>query len=134
MSKRTPDAPATNRMAMAQIVVCCGCCCGQTDKGHPAVPVEWLKAEWKRRRLQKRIHLSISGCLGPCDQSNVGTVVSPEESVWLGGIESFVRYRELLDWASACDAAGEIRPLPVSLRKLEFVRFSETVATREDVA
>jgi len=134
MSKRTPDAPATNRMAMGQVLVCCGCCCGHTDKGHPAVPVDWLKAEWKRRRLQNKIHLSISGCLGPCDQSNVVTVVSPEGSIWLGGIECFDQYRELLDWASACDASGEIRPLPVSLRELEFERFSETGATREEVA
>jgi hypothetical protein len=134
MSRRNLDSPVTNRIAMGQILVCSGCCCGRTDKDHPAVPVEWLKAEWKRRLLQKKIHLSISGCLGPCDLSNVVTVITPERSIWLGGIEHHHQYRELLEWASACERAGELKPLPASLKKHEFVRFRPTGAACEEVA
>jgi hypothetical protein len=121
-------------MAMGQIMVCLGCCCGRPDKGHPAVPAEWLKAEWKKRLLQKKIHLSISGCLGPCDQSNVVTIITPTRSIWLGGIERQEQYRELLDWASACDRAGEIQPLPEMLQKLTFKRFHAGRDFREEVA
>lgn len=35
------------------------------------MPDEWLKTEWRARRLLKNVHLSISGCLGPCDMANV---------------------------------------------------------------
>jgi predicted metal-binding protein len=117
MSRRNVESFTTNRMAMGQIVVCLGCCWGRQDKGHPAVPAEWLTAEWKKRLLQKKIHLSISGCLGPCDQSNVVAIVTPARSIWLGGITRQDQYRELLDWASACERAGRIQPLPKSLQR-----------------
>jgi cobaltochelatase CobN len=61
----------TKRLVIGQVSVCFGCCCGRTDRGKPEVPVEWLKAEWRRRGLPKNIQLSICGCLGPCDVANV---------------------------------------------------------------
>jgi predicted metal-binding protein len=134
MSRRNAQSPTTNRMAIGQILVCMGCCCGQPDKGHPAVPAEWLKAEWKKRLLLKKIHLSISGCLGPCDRSNVVAIVTPARSIWLGGIERQDQYRELLDWASACEREGKIQPLPEPLQRLEFGRFHGSVEMREEVA
>ena len=134
MSRRTEAATVTNRQALAQIVVCFGCCCGQDQKGHPTVPVEWLKAEWKRRLLQKKVHLSISGCLGPCDKSNVVAVMTPSGSTWLGGIEHQNQYRDLLDWASLCDRAGAIQPLPHSLKGIEFERFREGTGVQTAVA
>lgn len=133
-STRNPGSHPTNRMVMGQIVVCLGCCCGRPDKGHPAVPLDWLKAEWKRRLLQKKIHLSISGCLGPCDQTNVVAIITPARSIWLGGIERDDQYRDLLDWASACERAGQLRPLPAALARLEFTRFQATGQARAEVA
>ncbi|SPF38029.1 hypothetical protein SBA4_2120011 [Candidatus Sulfopaludibacter sp. SbA4] len=53
----------TKRLVIGQVSVCIGCCCGQTDRGKPAVPVEWLKTEWRQRGLLKNIQLTISGCL-----------------------------------------------------------------------
>src|SRR5579864_7016291 len=55
----------TKRLVLGHVSVCQGCCCGNTANGKPAVPVEWLKKEWRARGLLKRIQLSISGCLGP---------------------------------------------------------------------
>ena len=61
----------TKRRVIGQLIICKGCCCGATQNGRPEVPVEWLKEEWRKRRLLKRFQLSISGCLGPCDLPNV---------------------------------------------------------------
>jgi len=116
--------PETTRKTMGQVVVCQGCCCGRTDKGHPAVPVDWLKAEWRRRQLPKKIHLTISGCLGPCDATNVALVMFGDSAVWLGGLDSFDDYQALADWASGCGLAGELRPLPPALARLRMQRFT----------
>lgn len=67
-------ALTTKRLVLGHVSVCQGCCCGNTANGKPAVPVEWLKEEWRARGLLKRIQLSISGCLGPCDIPNVVTI------------------------------------------------------------
>src|SRR5258708_3175753 len=63
----------TKRLVM---IVCQGCCCGGVERGRPEVPTEWLKGEWRRRGLLKRLQLSISGCLGPCDVPNVVVIAS----------------------------------------------------------
>ena len=57
----------TKRRVIGQMIVCQGCCCGATHKARPEVPVAWLKDEWRRRGLLKRVQLSVSGCVGPCD-------------------------------------------------------------------
>ena len=83
--------PETKRRVIGQLIVCQGCCCGATYKGRPEVPAEWLKTEWRKRGLLKRVHLTISGCLGPCDVPNVVC----ESQICTGGL---------------CDA-----PAPISL-------------------
>jgi hypothetical protein len=122
VSRRNPGSLVANRKVMAQINICNDCCCGRSDTGHRQA-VDWLKARCERSFPQKKIHLSISGCLGHCDQSNVVRIVTLEWSLWLGGIERHDQYRQLMDWASACDRAGVLQPLPHSLGQLECQRF-----------
>lgn len=128
MSRRD-SAPFTTRKTHGQVMVCMGCCCGRTDKGHPAVPVDWLKAEWKRRTLPKKIHLSITGCLGPCDASNVVAVMFGAQAVFLGGLSEQADYLALTEWASACERRDELVPLPHSLERFRMQRFHEEAAT-----
>jgi cobaltochelatase CobN len=33
------------------------CCCGRTDRGYAAVPVEVYKEEWLKRKLRNVLHL-----------------------------------------------------------------------------
>jgi cobaltochelatase CobN len=93
------------------------------QKGKPEVPVEWIKDEWKKRGLKKSIHLTISGCLGPCDLSNVVSISSPEQTVWLGSLHNFASYVALLEWASASDEAGCAIELSTDLSELRFDPF-----------
>ena len=112
MSPERSAAIATKRPMLGQISVCNGCCCGQTHKGHPEVPVEWLKREWKQRGLLKRVHLSISGCLGPCDVPNVVLITSPEGTQWLAEITQRWHYEILTNWAEQSKMADRLLPLP----------------------
>jgi hypothetical protein len=107
----------TKRLVLGHVAVCQGCCCGNTANGRPAVPVEWLKKEWRARGLLKRIQLSISGCLGPCDVPNVVTISNENGTRWLGQINEFHQYRTLVEWAVSSKDAGELLPLPKEFRQ-----------------
>jgi hypothetical protein len=107
----------TKRLVIGHVAVCQGCCCGNTANGRPAVPVDWLKNEWRARGLLKRVQLTISGCLGPCDLPNVVTISNKDGTCWLGGITEFEQYQALVEWASRSRDANELLPLPKEFRK-----------------
>jgi cobaltochelatase CobN len=113
----------TKRVLVAQVALCRGCCCGAVGKGNPEVPVEWMKDEWKKRRLKTSIQLTISGCLGPCDLSNVANISSAKQTVWLGRLRDFAHYTALVEWALASREAGHALPLPGELNQLRFDPF-----------
>ena len=52
-----------------------GCCCGRTERGYAAVPVDTFKGEWLRRKLRKVVHLTKAGCPGPCAHGRHDEVV-----------------------------------------------------------
>jgi len=124
---------STRRATLAHVSVCVGCCCGQTAKGHPAVPTDWLKAQWKTRRLMKFVQLTISGCLGPCDLTNVVSVGSAQGTTWLGNLDQQHHYDLLLDWATRVASRGSLQPLPSALDAHVFERFdAASVAAIEE--
>ena len=79
--------------------------------------MDWLKKEWRARGLLKRVQLTISGCLGPCDVPNVVTVSSESGTQWFGEITEFEQYRDLVDWASRSKEAGALLPLPKEFQR-----------------
>lgn len=103
----------TKRLIFAQIFICNGCCCGRTEKGHPPVPVDWIKAEFKARKLIRNVQVTISGCLGPCDVPNVVAILTSEEGMrWFGNLTEQWQFESLIDWASQVKAAQCALPLP----------------------
>jgi len=117
--------PETKRAAIAQVACCVGCCCGRTDRGFPAVPVERLKAVWKEEKLNRTVQLTISGCLGPCDKANVILVMTAAGTEWFGGIDDEAVFEAVIAWARACHAAEAFLPLPAALDACRFKRFTE---------
>jgi cobaltochelatase CobN len=117
----------TKRRVIAQIFVCDGCCCGRAEKGNPPVPRDYLKAEFKRRKLISKVQLTITGCLGPCDVYNVVALWLPEGLRWFGGLTEFWQYESLMEWASECADQGEASPLPRWLLAHEFQVMREPV-------
>lgn len=107
----------TKRLVIGRVTVCQGCCCGNTANGRPPVPVDWLKKEWRARGLLKRVQLTISGCLGPCDIPNIVTISNESGTLWLGGITEFGQYQSLVDWAARSRDAGVLLPLPKEFRE-----------------
>lgn len=77
----------TSRVVEGQLFVCKGCCCGNVEGGKPAVPLPRFKHEWKVRGMRTRVHLTLSGCLGPCI-ANVVLFVYRGQTVWFHSVNS----------------------------------------------
>jgi cobaltochelatase CobN len=118
----------TRRQPLAQIILCQGCCCGQTARGLPAVPLDWLKPLWKAEKLNKAVQLTVSGCLGPCDLPNVCCINTPEGQAWYGRLTTQEDYAVLLAWARRCREGNALVPLP---RELEHLRFTPWQSTED---
>ncbi|MBM4023571.1 MAG: (2Fe-2S) ferredoxin domain-containing protein, partial [Planctomycetes bacterium] len=114
---------ATKRTPLAQVVFCQGCCCGRTDRGRPALPVEMLKSVWKSEKLNQTVQLTISGCLGPCDLANVALIISPDGNEWIGGMAGDAVYESLVEWARECHREGRLLLLPTEYNDRQFERF-----------
>ncbi len=119
------SALKTKRLVIGQVIVCSGCCCGAVGRGKPEVPVEWLKQEWRKRGLLKRVQLTISSCLGPCDVPNVVRISDAGNDTWLGKVERFEQYEALVDWAAESMVAGSCLPLPEDFDVIRFTPFRE---------
>ncbi len=113
----------TRRRPLAQIVLCQGCCCGQTERGLPGVPLDYLKPLWKEEKLNKHVQLTVSGCLGPCDLANVCSILTPTDAAWYGRLTTREDYAVLVQWASRCKNGNEAIPFPVELEHLRFERW-----------
>jgi hypothetical protein len=113
----------TKRIVLGHVRVCQSCCCGNTANGKPAVPVEWLKKEWRAKGLLKRIQLSTNGSLGPCDVPKVVTISNENAPGWLGGITEGHQCRTLLECAISSKDAGRLLPLPDEFRRHTFHPF-----------
>lgn len=114
---------ATRSRRTAQVVVCVGCCCGRVDRGHPDVPVEALKAAWEEHGLRKYVQLTVSGCLGPCDLSNVALLMTERGQTWLGELREAAHYEALVGWARDVAERGADVGLPEILAPHRFERW-----------
>jgi YHS domain-containing protein len=71
-----------------QLFVCTrqngSCCCGWEEKGRLAFDAAHLWAEeWERRKIRNRLHLTFTGCLGPCAAGNNALLQIHGRSIWL---------------------------------------------------
>ncbi len=58
------------------------CCCGWTEKGRAPVNTALYETEWEKRRLRNKLHLSFTGCLGPCAVGNTAMLQLDGRSIW----------------------------------------------------
>lgn len=105
----------------AHLMVCAkGCCCGRTDRGFPAVPIDFYKAEYKRRKLRNVIQLSMSGCLGPCPLANVALLFFDGRPIWFQSVNTPGQIGAIFDYVEQMLAAERYLPPPAELEELVF--------------
>ena len=96
------------------------CCCGRTDRGYSAVPVDLYKSEWLRRKLRNVVHMTKGGCLGPCTLANVVTLLFDGHSVWFHSINSDWQVTAIFDYIESMVVADNFQVPPAELNEYVF--------------
>ncbi|RJF72197.1 cobaltochelatase subunit CobN [Deinococcus cavernae] len=106
-----------------------GCCCGRTDRGYAPAPVDAYKEEWTRRKMRNHVHLTKSGCLGPCALNNVAHLVFDGHDVWFHSVNDAWLVVEVFDYIEAMLEAGGFLPVPPELIEYTFNYYTWDAAT-----
>jgi len=110
---------------LGQLIVCAsGCCCGHTEEGHAAVPTDVYQAEWERRRIRNNVHLTMGGCLGPCELSNVVMLLFDGRTMYFQAIDTPRLVRELYDYVELMVQHGHWAPPTGALAARWFTAFT----------
>jgi cobaltochelatase CobN len=118
---RTDGKPINLVRRRGHLLVCAkGCCCGRTERGFQAVPIEFYKQEYKRRKIRNKIQLSMNGCLGPCPLANVVLLFFDGRPIWFQSINSEPQIVALFDYIEQLLATDNFLPPPAELGEYVF--------------
>jgi cobaltochelatase CobN len=105
----------------AHLTYCCtGCCCGITERGYAAVPVDVYKEEWLKRKIRNDVHLTKGGCIGPCALANVASLVFDGRSIWFHSVNSEWHVRQIFEYIDAMLKADRFLQPPAELVEYSF--------------
>ncbi|MGQ0736608.1 MAG: (2Fe-2S) ferredoxin domain-containing protein [Acidobacteriota bacterium] len=111
-----------------------GCCCGRTERGYAAVPVDTFKDEWLRRKLRNVVHLTKARCLGPCALANVASLVFDRRAVWFHSVNTSWHVRLIYDYIETMVQADRFVAPPSELTEYVFNYYDWDVRPRADAA
>ena len=118
------------RVHDGHLFVCQGCCCGRTEKGFPALPLDEFKTQWKARGIRRRFHLTISGCLGPCPLANVVLLQIHGRSLWFHSINQPEDVNSIYDYVEQMLVTNTVLDVPQSLSPRIFERYLSSAGPR----
>jgi YHS domain-containing protein len=99
------------------------CCCGWQEKGRMPFEPDLWGDEWERRRIRNRLHLTMSGCLGPCAAGNNAMLLIHGRAIWLNDLNDAALVPAVFDYAEAMLAAGRVLPPPPALAGHVYERY-----------
>jgi YHS domain-containing protein len=102
------------------------CCCGRADKGRMPFDNQLYEQEWEARNLRPRVHLTFSGCLGPCALGNNAMLQIMGRSLWFKDLNRRELVPALFDYIEAIIGAGRIVPPPSLLEEHLYERYLST--------
>jgi nitrile hydratase accessory protein len=111
------------RILDGHLFICNGCCCGHTEKGFPELSLEEFKRQWKKRGVRRRLHLTISGCLGPCPLANVVLLQFRGYSMWFHSINHAEDVNLIYDYVERMLLAESVLDPPFLLASRQFERY-----------
>jgi nitrile hydratase accessory protein len=120
---REDGAAKLIRVQDGHLFICNGCCCGRTEKGFPALPLEAFKSQWKKRGIRRRFHLTVSGCLGPCPLANVVLLQFRGQSMWFHSINHDEDVGLIYDYVEQMLLAETVLDPPGGLATRQFDRY-----------
>ncbi len=97
-----------------------GCCCGITERGYAAVPVDVYTEEWLKRKIRNEVHLTKGGCIGPCALANVASLVFDGKSIWFHSVNSEWHVRQIFEYIDSMLKADRFLQPPAELTEYTF--------------
>ena len=102
-----------------------GCCCGHPDRGGPKTVPGTLKRQMRRAfreaRMDGRLRLAFTDCLGPCSEANVLFLYLGGRPIWLRRMNSIEPFETLLGWlGGAFDGGDGTLPAPLAERSFSW--------------
>ena len=99
------------------------CCCGWTEKGRAPVNTALYETEWERRKIRNRLHLSFTGCLGPCAVGNNAMLQLLGRSIWFKDLNDDALIPAIFDYVESMLNAVRVLPPPDVLRDHVYERY-----------
>ena len=99
------------------------CCCGWEEKGRMPFDNSLWGVEWERRRIRNRLHLTFTGCLGPCVAGNNALLQIHGRSIWLKDLNDATLVPAVFEYAEAMLAAGRVLPPSAELHAHVYERY-----------
>ena len=99
------------------------CCCGWTEKGRAPLNLALYEQEWERRRIRNRLHLTFTGCLGPCAVGNNAMLQLFGRSIWFKDLNDDALIPRVFDYAETMLQAGRVLSPPPALREHVYERY-----------
>jgi YHS domain-containing protein/(2Fe-2S) ferredoxin len=111
-----------------QLLVCArqhgSCCCGWDEKGRmPFDPQALWGDQWERRKIRNRVHLTFTGCLGPCALGNNALLLLHGRAIWLKDLNQPDLATAVYDWIESMLAARRLLAPPDRLKNHVYERF-----------
>jgi cobaltochelatase CobN len=79
--------------------------------------------EWERRMMRARVHLTFSGCLGPCAIGNNALLQIYGRSIWFKDLNSSAYAPLVFDYIQAMLAVNRVLPVPEELAGHVYERY-----------
>ena len=99
------------------------CCCGWEEKGRMPFDNTLWSDQWEQRRIRNRLHLTFSGCLGPCAVGNNALLQILGRSIWFKDLNDPALVPAVFDYAQAMLDAGAVLPPPPALQEHVYERY-----------
>jgi cobaltochelatase CobN len=112
-----------------QLFVCAlGCCCGDTTRDFVPVLTDLYHAEWERRRLRNKLHLTFTACLGPCSLRNVVLLHFHGQSIWFHSLDTELLIQAVYNYIEEMLKASRYLSPPPLLAEHVFTGFTEDIS------
>ncbi|MBN9518254.1 cobaltochelatase subunit CobN [bacterium] len=132
---RADGKPVFVQPKRGHLIVCArGCCCGHTERNIPAVPIDFYKEEYKRRKIRDRVQLTMSGCIGPCPLANVVLLFFDGRPMWFQAIDRPNQIVAIYDYIDRMLAADRVLPPPPELADRLFNYYAWASCTTDEPA
>lgn len=99
------------------------CCCGWTDKGRAPLNLAVYEQEWEQRKIRTMIHLTFTGCLGPCAVGNNAMLQIDGQSIWFKDLNSDALIPLVFEYIEAILKAGQVVSPPAALTDHVYARY-----------